>query len=108
MPVRERAVCIRGQITEGYTDQLLREAGQPDGCGGTAAGRSTAQRQAGYLYRTLQDGCRRGILRWVKVIGQTFYDEKGEPERVLGKVCDIDDAEEKGVGTAGKISERIP
>ena len=35
------------QITEGYTDQLLKEA----------AGRSTAQWQAGYLYRTLQDRC---------------------------------------------------
>ena len=31
----------------------------------------------------------------MKVIGQTFYDEKGEPERVLGKVCDIDDQKKK-------------
>ena len=42
------------QITEGYTAQRSRE---PDRNGRTTAGRSTAQWQAGYLYRTLQDRC---------------------------------------------------
>ena len=78
------------QITEGYTDQLLKEAGNRT---------ETVEQQ---LAEALRSGkpdiyielCKtdaEGKPRWVKVIGQTFYDEKGEPERVLGKVCDIDD-----------------
>ena len=36
-----------------------------------------------------------GNPHWMKVIGQTFYNEKKEPERVLGKVCDIDAQKKK-------------
>ena len=82
------------QITEGYTDQLLKEAGNRT---------ETVEQQ---LAEALRSGkpdiyielCKtdaQGKPRWVKVIGQTFYDEKGEPERVLGKVCDIDDQKKK-------------
>ena len=82
------------QITEGYTDQLLKEAGNRT---------ETVEQQ---LAEALRSGkpdiyielCKtdaEGKPRWVKVIGQTFYDEKGEPERVLGKVCDIDDQKKK-------------
>lgn len=94
------------QITEGYTDQLLKEAGNRT---------ETVEQQ---LAEALRSGkpdiyielCKtdaEGKPRWVKVIGQTFYDEKGEPERVLGKVCDIDDQKKKS-GNCGKISERFP
>ena len=82
------------QITEGYTDQLLKEAGNRT---------ETVEQQ---LAEALRSGkpdiyielCKtdaEGKPRWVKVIGQTFYDEKGEPERVLGKVCDIDEQKKK-------------
>ena len=82
------------QITERYTDHLLREAGNRT---------ETVEQQ---LAEALRSGktdiyielCKtdaEGKPRWVKVIGQTFYDEKGEPERVLGKVCDIDEQKKK-------------
>ena len=82
------------QITEDYTGHLLRTAGD----------RSETVEQL--LSETLRSGrpdiyielCKtdaEGNPRWVKVIGQTFYDENGEPERVLGKVCDIDEQKKK-------------
>lgn len=94
------------QITEGYTDQLLKEAGNRT---------ETVEQQ---LAEALRSGkpdiyielCKtdaQGKPRWVKVIGQTFYDEKGEPERVLGKVCDIDDQKKKS-GNCGKNLRKIP
>lgn len=82
------------QITEDYTGHLLRTAGN----------RTETVEQL--LTETLRSGrpdiyiefCKtdaKGNPRWVKVIGQTFYNEKGEPERVLGKVCDIDEQKRK-------------
>ncbi len=87
-------ILYSGQITDGYTERLRENTGNRVG---------TAEQQ---LAEALQSGkpniyielCRTGEdgnPRWVKVIGQTFYDEKGEPERVLGKVCDIDEQKKK-------------
>ncbi|MEI3586811.1 MAG: EAL domain-containing protein [Lachnospiraceae bacterium] len=83
-----------GQITEGYTEQLLREVDN----------RSDAveQQLAEALHSGEPDICielcktdEEGNPHWMKVIGQTFYNEKKEPERVLGKVCDIDAQKKK-------------
>lgn len=83
-----------GQITEGYTEQLLREVDN----------RSDAveQQLAEALHSGKPDICielcktdEEGNPHWMKVIGQTFYNEKKEPERVLGKVCDIDAQKKK-------------
>lgn len=35
--------------------------------------------------------------RWVQVVGQTSYDENGNPAQVLGKVCDIDDRKKREI-----------
>ena len=83
-----------GQITEGYTEQLLREVDN----------RSDAveQQLAEALHSGKPDICielcktdEEGNPHWMKVLGQTFYNEKKEPERVLGKVCDIDAQKKK-------------
>ena len=73
------------QITERYTDYLLREAGDRTE---TVEWQLSEALRSGKpdIYIELCKTGADGKPRWVKVIGQTFYDEKGEPERVLGKV----------------------
>lgn len=94
------------QITEGYTDQLLKEAGNRT---------ETVEQQ---LAEALRSGkpdiyielCKtdaEGKPRWVKVIGQTFMmkreNRSGFWERSVTLMT-----RRKRVGTAGKISERFP
>ena len=83
-----------GQITEGYTEQLLREVDNRTD--------AVEQQLAEALHSGKPDICielcktdEEGNPHWMKVIGQTFYNEKKEPERVLGKVCDIDAQKKK-------------
>ena len=83
-----------GQITEGYTEQLLREVDNRTD--------AVEQQLAEALHSGEPDICielcktdEEGNPHWMKVIGQTFYNEKKEPERVLGKVCDIDAQKKK-------------
>lgn len=83
-----------GQITEGYTEQLLREVDNRTD--------AVEQQLAEVLHSGKPDICielcktdAEGNPHWMKVIGQTFYNEKKEPERVLGKVCDIDAQKKK-------------
>ena len=83
-----------GQITEGYTEQLLREMDNRTD--------AVEQQLAEALHSGKPDICielcktdEEGNPHWMKVIGQTFYNEKKEPERVLGKVCDIDAQKKK-------------
>ena len=96
-----------GQITEGYTEQLLREVDN----------RSDAveQQLAEALHSGKPDICielcktdEEGNPHWMKVIGQTFYNEKKEPERVLGKVCDIDAQKKKERELQEKITKGFP
>ena len=54
MPVRKKAFCIPDRSRKG-TLISCSGSGQPDGNSRTTAGRSVAQWQTGYLYRTLQD-----------------------------------------------------
>ena len=94
------------RITEGYTDQLLKEAGNRT---------ETVEQQ---LAEALRSGkpdiyielCKtdaEGKPRWVKVIGQTFMmkreNRSGFWERSVTLMT-----RRKRVGTAGKISERFP
>ena len=82
------------QITENYTGYLLKKAG--DRTETVEQLLSEALRSGRPdIYIELCKTDAEGRLRWVKVIGQTFYDENGEPERVLGKVCDIDEQKQK-------------
>lgn len=82
------------KITEGYTEQLLREVDNRTDV--------VEQQLAEALHSGSPDICielcktdEEGNPHWMKVIGQTFYNEKKEPERVLGKVCDIDAQKKK-------------
>lgn len=92
------------KITEGYTEQLLREVDNRTDV--------VEQQLAEALHSGSPDICielcktdEEGNPHWMKVIGQTFYNEKKEPERVLGKVCDIDAQKKKGKGITGKITK---
>ena len=83
-----------GQITEGYTEQLLREVDNRTD--------AVEQQLAEALHSGKPDICielcktdEEGNPHWMKFIGQTFYNEKKEPERVLSKVFDIDAQKKK-------------
>ena len=84
-----------GQITEGYTEQLLREVDNRTD--------AVEQQLAEALHSGKPDICielcktdEEGNPHWMKVIGQTFYNEKKEPERVLGKVILMHRRKRKG------------
>lgn len=75
MQVRKKAVCIAEQITEGYTEQLLREVDNRTD--------AVEQQLAEALHSGKPDICielcktdEEGNPHWMKVIGQTFYNEK--------------------------------
>ena len=87
-------ILYSGQVTESYTEHLMVNAGNRVG---TAEQQLADALRSGKpdIYIELCKTGENGVPRWVKVIGQTFYDENGEPERVLGKVCDIDEQKKK-------------
>ena len=87
-------ILYSGQITEGYTEHLHQKA---ENRKGTVEEQLADVLRSGKpdIYIELCKTDAEGKPRWVKVIGQTFYDEKGKPERVLGKVCDIDEQKKK-------------
>ena len=93
------------QITEGYTDQLLKEAGNRTE---TVEQQLAEALRSGKpdiyieLCKTDAEGTPQGVVGT-----QPYIYNEGEERRVLGKVCDIDDQKKKS-GNCGKNLRKIP
>lgn len=95
-----------GQITEGYTEQLLREVDNRTD--------AVEQQLAEALHSGKPDICielcktdEEGNPHWMKVIGQTFYNEK-KNRNVSWARSVILMRRRKGKGTTGKITKGFP